>query len=431
MFKKKLIDTVEEMDQEYLRSPTLFDPFRNVPVSTKKPIAAATNKRLQAAMFEDNEEFQPREVVDHKFDYSLDGNESRSDVKATPPKQNIHSVHPLEEPLMTLSNSLMQFCTSLNTNNRCSVCCARENFSFQNTPQKEDSSISFDVKDVSTMRDAQHPFELFGKNVRPKLDDKDAKRYEAAFIDARRNRALAYYFFQNDANIKRQSKLQIECAFRKYLNSMKKVSIENIKKYIIVLKNNSNYKPMYINRLLKSIKYVVEFSYKFDEDFPPLPPVDDDNTPDVVLVTEHDILKAHRVLMRMMDFENALLLQLMFVLHLMPFEIRWLRFDDVTTTKDGKHMIRYKHTKAAKAKKVMLSTNIYEEIQNYKHLIEGDSKKYYLGQRSLSNGKLIRGFFIFNVRTETISDRLRTGFSNKLPWFSCTSYDVVKALDVN
>ena len=72
-------------------------------------------------MFEDNEEFQPREEIDHKFDYSLDGNESRSGVKATPPKATLHSGHPLEEPLITLSNSLMQFCTSLNTSNKCSV----------------------------------------------------------------------------------------------------------------------------------------------------------------------------------------------------------------------------------------------------------------------------------------------------------------------
>ena len=36
MFKEKLLDTVEEMDNEYLRSPTLFDPFRNVPVTSKK-----------------------------------------------------------------------------------------------------------------------------------------------------------------------------------------------------------------------------------------------------------------------------------------------------------------------------------------------------------------------------------------------------------
>jgi len=122
MFKKKMLDTVEEMDHEYLRSPTLFDPFRNVQITSKKPIASATNKRLQAAMFEDNDEFQVRDEADHKFDYSLDGNESKSGVKATPPKPASHNGHPLEEPLISLSNSLMQFCTTLNTSNKCSVC---------------------------------------------------------------------------------------------------------------------------------------------------------------------------------------------------------------------------------------------------------------------------------------------------------------------
>ena len=77
MFKKKMLDTVEEMDQEYPRSPTLFDSFRNAPMTARKSIASATNKKLQAALFEDSDEFQDKEEIDHKFDYSLDGNESR------------------------------------------------------------------------------------------------------------------------------------------------------------------------------------------------------------------------------------------------------------------------------------------------------------------------------------------------------------------
>jgi len=346
MFKKKLLDTVEEIDPEYLRSPTLFDAFKNVPITTKKSIASTTNKRLQAAMFDDTEEFLVRDESDHKFDYSLDGNESRSGVKATPPKQSFHNMHPLEEPLISLSNSLMQFCNSLNISNRCSVCCAKDNFSFQNSPHKEENIVSFDVKNLQQKKEDLHPFEIFGKTIRPRLDDAETQRYEVAYIAARRNRALAYYFFYNTKDLQKKSQMQIECAFRKYLNCMKKVTIDNIRKYIEVLKNSKNYRPLYVNRLLKSIKYVVEFSYKFDEEFPPLPPVEDDDKLDVVIVTDYDILKAHRILIRMMDFENALLLQLMFVLHLMPFEMRWLRFEDVTTTKDGKHMIKFKHTKA-------------------------------------------------------------------------------------
>ena len=210
MFKKKMLDTVEEMEPEYLRSPTLFDPFRNVSMPARRQIASATNKKLQAAMFDDNDEFQVRDEADHKFDYSLDGNESRCGMKTTPQKQPLHNGHPLEEPILNLSNSLMQFCTSLNTSNKCSVCCAKADFSFQNSPHKEESSISFDIKELSPIREAIHPFEIFGKEVRPRLDAKDAKRYETAYIEARRNRALAYYFFHQGNSLKKQTRQQIE-----------------------------------------------------------------------------------------------------------------------------------------------------------------------------------------------------------------------------
>jgi len=109
MFKKKLIDTVEELDHEYLKSPTLYDPFRNAPISTKKLIASNTNKRLQAVMFDDADDFGMRDDNEHRFDYSLDCNESKSPMKITPLKSHDHNTHPLEESLITLSNSLMQF----------------------------------------------------------------------------------------------------------------------------------------------------------------------------------------------------------------------------------------------------------------------------------------------------------------------------------
>ena len=271
---------------------------------------------------------------------------------------------------------------------------------------------------------------MFGRDTLPRLDEADARKYELAYICAKRNRALAYYFYIQGSKLTVKTRQQIEGAFRKFLGHMKTVTIEHITMYIELLQRDSNYSPLYINRMLKNIKYVVEFCYKFDEDFPKLPPVSESATPDVVIITEHDILKAHRALMRLEDYESALMLQMMYVLHVMPFELRLIRFDDVTTTRDGKHMIKLRVSRNSKIKNVMLSANIYNKIIDYKNYIKDDKKKYYVGQRSLGDRRTLRGYFIFNVRTETITERLKSGFNSKLPWFSCSSQDVVKALNI-
>ena len=346
-------------------------------------------------------------------------------------KNNEQLHHPLEQPIRILSDSLIKFCNSLGSETRCSKCYNKENASITLSPVPAPSIFSSGIKDNDDAKEFEHPYQEFNRNVLHNLKEKELKRYQAMYIAARKNKALAYYFYKA-TDISKKSMAHIENAFRRYLNYMKSVSVENIKQYINLLQNKSLYKPLYIVRMLKSLKQVVTVSYNLDGSFPELPIVAPSNIDlDVTVVTENDILKAHRALIRMEDFENALLLQLMFVLQVYPFELRWLRFEDISVTKDNKFMLKFRNTKAARVKNIMLADKIYQEIISYQNHIKGDNSKYYTGKRTINNKKKLDGHFIFNISTDTMIGRLKTGFNNKLPWFSCTSTDVVKVLDAS
>ena len=229
-----------------------------------------------------------------------------------------------------------------------------------------------------------------------------------------------------------KSMRHIETTFRRYVNYMKTVSAEKIRQYVDILQSKTIYSAAYISRMLQSLRQVVAVSYKLDGEFPDIPiVVNEKASSEELTVTESDILKAHKVLIRMEDFESALMLQLMFVLQALPFELRWLRFEDVIVTKDNKFLINFRQTKAARIKRVMLADKIYEEIMSFLNLVKGDDKKYYLGRRAVSKKKKLVGHFIFNICSDTMTLRLRSGFNNKVPWFSCTSADVAKVLKVS
>ena len=116
-------------------------------------------------------------------------------------------------------------------------------------------------------------------------------------------------------------------------------------------------------------------------------------------------------------YEDALMLHLMYALKAMPFELRWIRFEDFYESK-GKCIINFRHTKAAKLKRVILAKSLYQEVENYRKSIQSNKSMYMKGQRMLTKKLKLKGHFAFKNSSETMINKLRTGFNNKVPWFS-------------
>ena len=115
-------------------------------------------------------------------------------------------------------------------------------------------------------------------------------------------------------------------------------------------------------------------------------------------IDHHDITKAHLELISNHHYEDALMLHLMFALKAMPFELRWIRFEDFYES-NGKHIINFRHTKAAKLKRIVLEKSLYQEVQNYHNIIKSNKSIYIKGQRVLTKKIKLKGYFVFKSST--------------------------------
>ena len=152
-------------------------------------------------------------------------------------------------------------------------------------------------------------------------------------IFARGDRALAYFFYKHKG-LSNSTKNDIGWIYRSYLKEMKRVYYENICIYMRRVDSGWSHTFHYLNKIRFCLQKLVTFRYRFNSKFPEIrfntktrPRVDVNN------ITEIQIWRAHRLLFEKRDLENALLLRLMFTYALIPFELRMLRFEDLTHSK--------------------------------------------------------------------------------------------------
>ena len=163
---------------------------------------------------------------------------------------------------------------------------------------------------------------------------------------------------------------------------------------------------------------MISFCYQLDFEYPPLPKLNiNTNQEETKGFDHHDITKAHMELISNHHYEDALMLHLMYALKAMPFELRWIRFEDFYQSK-GKCIINFRHTKAAKLKRVILAKSLYQEVENYRKSIQSNKSMYMKGQRMLTKKLKLKGHFVFKNSSETMINKLKTGFNSKVPWFS-------------
>ena len=220
----------------------------------------------------------------------------------------------------------------------------------------------------------KHPFEAFEADELPLLSEKRLSEYNDAKVFARGNRALAYFIFEHK-RLSKSTKADIGRIFRSYLKEMKRVSYENIYIYVKRLDNERNHTFHYLSKVAFCLRRLVTFSYKFSGNFLEIKfSTGARPNPNTNRITAGQIWRAHRILVGMKDFGNALILRIMFTFALMPYELRMLRFEDVRRLSNGDKVIRFYHPRRAKMVTLSLSEQLYKEIQTYKMSIKGKKR---------------------------------------------------------
>ena len=278
--------------------------------------------------------------------------------------------HPLQNTLLKINNTLINLWSVLNSETD-----KRQQRDAWTNPRAVSFYEQVCHESPKNQNDTIHPYMLFNSQCLPKLNKQERSRYQKCLELSNNNDVLAYFFYKHP-HLKPVYRDQMVRAFSKYIKRMRSVSYENIWHFISYLSNESNYKASTIDRIYKSWRRVILFWYQLEFDYPQLPKLKiAANKEETKSIDNHDITKAHLELIKNHYYEDALMLHLMFTLKTMPFELRWIRFEDFYES-NGKHIINFRHTKAAKLKRVILEESLYREVQNYHNIIKYNKSIY-------------------------------------------------------
>ena len=281
----------------------------------------------------------PAEIVDHSDNHLWSRSRGCSwddNFGEVIPERTQISTRSLENALNSLRQTLNEVCIVLNRSLRNGTREHQEGNDINKPFIVDGKTYYHPIPGERTPLRPRHPFEIFETDELPLLSGRRLSEYKDMKVLARGDRALAY-FFHKHTKLSTSTKLQIGRIFRAYLKEMKSVSYENILIYMRRLDLGWNRSFNYLDKVLFSLRKLVTFSYNFHGSFPEIKLTTKKKVKgNVSSITPNQIWKAHRLLLTKKDFENALLLRLMFTFALMPYEVRMLKFEDVRELENGK-----------------------------------------------------------------------------------------------
>ena len=134
-----------------------------------------------------------------------------------------------------------------------------------------------------------------------------------------------------------------------------------------------------------------------------------------------DLYRAYNELMTNFQFQDALILNLMYSLAIDPYVLYTLTYEGINN--DGE--IKYWDYK----QKTFVCKQLHKELRNdivYFRLYPSCHKMNSNDSiRTSEDGENIEGTFIINISPTNMYNRLKRGFSNKLKWFHFTPKDLI------
>lgn len=334
-------------------------------------------------------------------------------------------VRPLENAINSLKETLNGLCSVLNRS------LIKESSSQSELFVVDRRAYYHAVPGERSLLRAKHPFETFETDKLPLLSKKRLDEYNDAKVFARGNRALAYFLFKNKG-LSKSTKADIGRIFRWYLKEMKRVSYEDIYIYMDRFDAGKNRTFNYLSKVAFCRRRLVTFSYRFDGGFPEIKfSTAAKARPNSNRIKTSQVWRAHKLLVEMKDYENALILRIMFTFALMPYELRMLRFEDVHRLRTDNKVIRFYHPRRSKVVTLSLPEQLFKEIQSYKVIIKGKKRNCISKIRTTFKNRRTKEHFIFDVTKKTILRRFRTGFNNRIPNFSYTTTEIRAAAKLN
>ena len=138
-------------------------------------------------------------------------------------------------------------------------------------------------------------------------------------------------------------------------------------------------------------------------------------------LTEELLVKSIKRLYDASQFEDALILQFMYLYRLAPSQIYLLDFDSFTNDR----CLTAIKEESSNYKTIKVSISLLNDVNYYivYRKLTGNEIKYW--RRITHNGVILNGKFIFTQKPKTIYNRFNSGFGGSIPWFNYSPKDII------
>ena len=133
----------------------------------------------------------------------------------------------------------------------------------------------------------------------------------------------------------------------------------------------------------------------------------------VSAINKDQYLKAANLLYAKGQYEDALLIHIMWSLASRPNEMLTLRFEDFED-KDGQKSVLYYANKKNQRKKFTISEELYAQVMNFKEM-KVSNGTYQIRSFTTPTGKTITGHFVFDLTRSKLQKKFSRKFAKLIP----------------
>ena len=260
-----------------------------------------------------------------------------------------------------------------------------------------------------------YPYERFEAYQLSNLEKESLKFYKEQLKFSENDKPLAYYFFEH-RNLSKEVKAGIKTAYKLFKDKYKSFTLDNLKNHFTNLDITNSMTSTSLSLNWERMKRVGYCSYGIKKGkFPKIKFSSNKQgrEENVSAINKDQYFEASKLLYEQEQFDDALLINIMWSFASRPSEILTLRFEDFED-KDNQKSVFYYANKKNQRKKFTISDELYNQVMEFKeHKISNNTYK----EKTFitPTGKSIKGHFVFDLTRSKLQKKFSKKFAKIIP----------------
>ena len=269
-----------------------------------------------------------------------------------------------------------------------------------------------------------YPFEKFEESQLPNLTKESLKFYKDQLKFADNIKPLAYYFFEH-RNLSKGVKSDIKTTYKQFISKYDNFNVNNLKNYFTNLDITNSMTSSSLALDWKKMKRIGVCSFRIsNKEFPIIKFSSNKQgrEENVSSINKEKFLKADKFLYDNDDYEDALLIHIMWSLASRPNEMVTLRFEDFEDNNNQKSVLYYANKKNQR-KRITIADDLYDQVIDFKNF-KIENGKYHERSLTTSTGKTLTGNFVFDLTRSKLQKKFSRKFKKLIPGLKLRPKDI-------